>query len=107
MVHPHRRLFLLQVAATAGALTAAGAQAQSASAPKLDEKDPQAAALGYVQDTTKANQTKYPKHTKDQMCGGCQLFQGKAADAWAMCPIFAGRQVSGHGWCSSFVKKPA
>jgi hypothetical protein len=106
MAQPNRRNFLMQIAASTGTLAAARAQAQS-TAPKVDEKDPQAAALGYVLDTTKANQTKYPKHTKDQMCGACALFQGKPTDAYALCPIFAGRQVSSHGWCSSFVKKTA
>jgi hypothetical protein len=102
--HPSRRIFLMQVAATTGTLATLQAQAQTP-APKVDEKDPQAVALGYVSDTTKANQTKYPKHTKDQACGACQLFQGKATDATGLCPIFAGRQVSSHGWCSSFIKK--
>jgi hypothetical protein len=104
MAHPNRRIFLMQIAAGTGTLAAAAAHAQT-TAPKVDEKDPQAAALGYVQDTKKANQAKYPKHTQDQMCGGCQLFQGKPTDAFALCPIFAGRQVSSHGWCSSYVKK--
>lgn len=104
MVSSNRRIFLLQVTAAGTALAAARAGAQG-TMPKVDEKDPQAVALGYVSDTTKANLTKYPKHTKDQHCGACQLFQGKPGEAYAMCPIFAGRLVSANGWCSSFIKK--
>jgi hypothetical protein len=99
-----RRTFIIQLATAGSALAAAGAA--TAAAPGLvDEKDPQAAAMGYVADTTKADGKKYPKHTADQKCGGCQLFAGKAGDAAGPCPIFAGKQVSATGWCSSFMKK--
>jgi hypothetical protein len=98
-----RRVFLMQVAAASGtALVAAGAQAQAA---KVDEKDPQAVALGYVADTTKADAKKYPKHSKDQKCTNCALYQGKATDAAGGCPLFGAKQVAGAGWCSAWAKK--
>jgi hypothetical protein len=74
---------------------------------KLDEKDPQAVALGYVSDTAKADSKKYPQHAATQKCGVCALYQGKAGEATGACPIFAGRLVSSGGWCSSWVKKAA
>ncbi len=98
-----RRVFLMQVAAASSALVAtAAAQAQ---AVKVDEKDPQAVALGYVADTTKADIKKFPKHTKDQKCNNCALYQGKATDAWGGCPLFGTKQVAGAGWCSAWAKK--
>ncbi len=102
MSQSNRRTFLLQVAAAGSALAAAQAQAQPA---KVDEKDPQAAGLGYVHDTTKADGKKYPKHANDQKCNNCALYQGKATDAWAVCPLFGGKQVNGNGWCSAWAKK--
>jgi hypothetical protein len=103
MSQTNRRVFLMQVAACGSALAAAaGAQAQAA---RVDEKDPQAVALGYVHDTTKADQKKFPKHTKDQKCNNCALYQGKAADAWGGCPLFGQKQVAGAGWCSAWAKK--
>lgn len=103
MSQTNRRVFLMQVAACGSVLTAAtAAQAQAA---KVDEKDPQAVALGYVADTTKADTKKFPKHTKDQKCNNCALYQGKAADAWAGCPLFGTKQVAGPGWCSAWAKK--
>ncbi len=102
MSHHTRRVFLLQVVAAAPLLSAVAVRAQGA---KLDEKDPQAVALGYVADTTKADAKKYPKHTKDQKCSNCQLYQGKPADAAGGCPLFAGKQVAANGWCASWVKK--
>ena len=103
MSQSNRRTFMLQVAAASSALVAAQVQAQAA---KVDEKDPQAAGLGYVADTNKADVKKYPKHSKDQKCSNCQLFQGKAGDAWGGCPLFGVKLVSAGGWCSAYVKKP-
>lgn len=99
-----RRVFLLSLAAAGPVLAAAPAATGPA---KLDEKDPQAVALGYVADTTKADGKKFANHRNDQKCGGCQLFQGKAGEAQGPCPIFAGRLVSANGWCSSWIKKAA
>ena len=102
MSNTNRRVFLMQAAACGSVLVAARAEAQAA---KLDEKDPQAVALGYVADTTKADTKKFPKHTNDQKCNNCALFQGKAADAWGGCPLFGVKQVAGGGWCSAWAKK--
>lgn len=102
MTSSNRRVFLMQVAACGSVLAAAGAQAQAA---KVDEKDPQAVALGYVADTTKADKKKFPKHDAAQKCNNCALYQGKATDAAGGCPLFAGKQVAGAGWCSAWAKK--
>ena len=102
MIQSNRRVFLLQVAASGSLLTAASAQAQSA---KVDEKDPQAVALGYVAETSKADKKKFPKHANDQKCSNCALYQGKPTDAWGGCPLFGTKQVAGAGWCSAWAKK--
>jgi hypothetical protein len=98
-----RRVFVMQVAAAGSALAASASHAQAA--PKVDEKDPQAVALGYSSDSTKVDAKKYPKHTAEQRCGLCQLYAGKPKEATGPCPLFAGKQVSANGWCSAFVKK--
>ena len=36
---------------------------------------------------------------------GPTLYQGKATDAYAGCPMFAGKQVASKGWCSAYNKK--
>lgn len=102
MSNTNRRVFLMQAAACGSVLVAARAEAQAA---KLDEKDPQAVALGYVADTNKADNKKFPKHAKDQKCNNCALYQGKATDAFAGCPLFGVKQVAGGGWCSAWAKK--
>lgn len=97
----NRRTFMLTLAAGSSALAGGAAMAQA----KLDEKDPTAAALGYVADTAKADTKKYPKHEAAQKCSNCQLFQGKAGAADGPCPLFPGKTVSANGWCASWVKK--
>ena len=96
-----RRNFMTSVAAVGAAMTTTDLIAQT----KLDEKDPQALALGYVHDSTKADGKKYPKHANTQMCSNCILWQSKATDPWGNCPLFAGKQVNAKGWCSTWAKK--
>ena len=95
-----RRVFLLTLVATGAALaTHASAQAL------VDEKDAQAAALGYVADAKRVDVKKYPKYAAGQVCANCALYQGKPADKAAGCPLFAGKQVAGAGWCTAWAKK--
>lgn len=95
-----RRVFLMTVA-TAGATLGISAHAQE----MLDEKSPQAAALGYVADATKVDAKKYPKYAAGQLCSNCALYQAKEGDPAGNCPLFAGKQVAAKGWCSAWVKK--
>lgn len=71
----------------------------------VDEKDPQAAALGYVADAAKADKAKYKNFVAGSHCGNCALFQGKPDGASGPCPLFPGKQVSTKGWCSAYAKK--
>ncbi len=98
-----RRQFIahLSVGSSAFAVT----QTAFAQAPLVLESDATAKALGYFADASKTDKTKYPKYAKDQVCSNCSLYQGKATDAAAGCPLFAGKQVAGKAWCSAWVKK--
>jgi hypothetical protein len=98
-----RRGFIRSAALSGVVVFAAGESL--ADAPALDEKDPQAVALGYVADASRANKAKYPNFAAGQMCSTCQLYQGKAGAAMGPCPIYSGKQVAAKGWCSAYVKK--
>ncbi len=98
-----RRDFIRLAALSGAALAASGVRA--ADAPVLDEKDPQAVALGYVADATKVNKAKYPKYVVGQDCSNCQLYQGKAGSTTGPCPLYGGKQVHAKGWCSAYAKK--
>jgi hypothetical protein len=99
-----RRSFI-QIIPLAGALALCANAATAADLPKVDPKDPQAAALGYVADATKADKAKFPKYAAGQACANCALYQGKPTDAAGPCAIFAGKQVAAKGWCSAYTKK--
>ena len=95
-----RRTFFMTLAA-GGALLSSAAHGQA----KVDEKDPQAVALGYLSDATKVDAKKYSKYAAGQVCNNCALYQAKAVEAWGGCPLFAGKQVAGKGWCTAWAKK--
>jgi hypothetical protein len=71
----------------------------------LDDKSPQATALGYVADAARADKAKYKQYAAGQSCASCALFQGKAGAAAAVCPLFAGKQVAAKDWCSAYARK--
>jgi hypothetical protein len=98
-----RRAFLITGAGLASSL--AFTHQALADAPKLDENDPTAQALGYKHDATKVDKAKQPKYAAGEDCANCQLYQGKAGDPFGPCPIFGGKQVSKDGWCSAYTKK--
>jgi High potential iron-sulfur protein len=101
------RRHFIRMAACSGAVLLASREALAADPPLVDEKDPAAAALGYVADATKANKAKYASYAAGQTCGTCQFYQGKAGSASGACPVLGGKLVSAKGWCSAFAKKAA
>lgn len=97
-----RRQFIQWIPAVGlAAVTARQAHAQV----KLDEKDPQAVALGYVHDAAKVDKAKFKNYAPGQKCGNCQLYQAKAGAPWGGCPLFQAKQVAEPGWCSAYAKK--
>jgi len=103
------RRALVKVAIAAGAaIPAMGLMNTAVAAPAtaLDPKDPQAKALGYVEDTNTVDGKANPTHKPDQKCVNCAQYQGKAGDAHGGCNIFAGKSVAANGWCKVWAKKP-
>jgi len=113
-----RRRFLAQVAMAvpAGAVlldvvvNQASAQAAAPTAPaklpRLEESDPSAKALGYVDDISRVDR-KSPlaaRFAPGQECDKCSLMQGKVGDAYRPCAIFPGKLVAAKGWCSVWAK---
>jgi hypothetical protein len=96
------------MAATVSGLSAeAGAASAPAAAPALAPlalTDPQAKALGYVDDSTKVTN---PIHQAGQMCATCIQYQGKPGDARGGCNIYPGKSVNSKGWCTVWAKKAA
>ena len=101
-----RRAILHWVSAAGATLVAGRARAQASPAAKpVDEKEPQAVALGYVTDAKRADKTKFPKYAPPQHCAICQFYTAGPAAPTGPCTIFSGRPVAGPGWCSAYVAK--
>lgn len=100
---PSRRRFLIHaVIATAAlplALRSIGA-AHAAALPSLPPDNPQAKALGYVED---AATTRNPAFKPGSACAGCNFFTA----ATGACTLFAGFSVAPKGWCTAWARKPA
>ncbi len=90
-----RRHFIITIVPAA---LAVGATSRALAQPaKVDENDPVAKGVKYKHVA--------PAEAKGNICSGCQLYQGKPADAWGACPIVGNKLVAGKGWCSAWVKK--
>ena len=102
-----RRSFLALAGVAAGALasmrvTSALAQGAGKELPHLTESDGAAKALGYTEDASKTDKTKFPTYKPGSACAKCNFFQGKASDAYGPCQIFPGKAVKATGWCSAW-----
>jgi len=96
-----RRQFIIYSAAGLASLPLAQqAQAQAL----IGETESQAVALGYKAVATTVDKAKFPKYADGQICGNCQLYASKSAEAGA-CAIFPGKLVAAPAWCNAWVKK--
>lgn len=98
-----RRTFLTALPATTLALTAV--RTTSAQPAKLEESDSVAVSLGYKHDASKVDARKLTTFAAGRNCANCQLYQGKATDAWAACAPVGGKLVNTKGWCAAWSKK--
>lgn len=104
-----RRQFLRRLAITASSPILLGARSLAQDAPpaiKLTEDDPVAMALGYKEDATKVDVTKFPQFKPDSHCEICALYTGKPGEASGPCSVFANKIVIAKGWCATFAPKP-
>ena len=73
--------------------------------PRLSEDDPQATALSYFEDATRADSARFPRYQAGQMCANCALFLGEEGSPVGPCSIFPGKLVNAAGWCSVHAPK--
>ena len=99
-----RRLFL-NLCAGAFAATLATRGSRAAELPHLASSDPTAVALGYAEDSTLVDATKFPQHKSTQVCASCRQFTKQEGSAYGACVIFVDKSVSERGWCGAYVAK--
>lgn len=106
---PSRRQFLRTAAIAAVAapiafkLIARPAAAASTK-PPLPLDNPQAMALGYIEDATKVDKAKHANFKEGSDCNNCQFHQGETGE-WVDCMLFPANAVAGAGWCVSWAAK--
>lgn len=74
--------------------------------PHLDERDPHARAVGYVEDAARVDRRSYPKFVPGSTCDNCALYR-IAAQSWSECTLFPRKLVAARGWCDAYVKRTA
>ncbi len=94
-----RRVFLLKVMAASA--SAVGVARHAVASEKIDPTDPYARSMGFVLNTKEVDQTRYPRHTPDQSCSGCKLWNGGDQE-FGNCSFFDGAISPKTGWCKNF-----
>jgi hypothetical protein len=97
----------LKMAVVLGAAGLAGSARPAAAAepPHLDQKDPNAMALGYHEDASQVDAKQFQTYRPAQKCDNCLQLQGQDAQPWRPCNLFPGQLVSANGWCRVWVPK--
>ena len=100
-----RQLVKLGAAGSASAIIARTGYAQDA---LLSPTDPTAMALGYHEDHSKVDTTKWSRKAgpagDQQNCVSCKLYVEKG-EGNGSCSIFPGKLVRGAGWCNAWIAR--
>ena len=104
--YPRRSVLKGALLGVVAAPAAAWLGRAEAAAVKLDVNDPQAKALGYVEDASTVDAKANPNYKPGQNCANCMQYTGKAGAASGPCNIFPGKDVAAQGWCKVWVLKP-
>jgi hypothetical protein len=91
-----RRQLLWKIALATSLGSLATAQLRADDVPLISESDPEAKAVKYVEDATKA------KEAAGNRCDTCSLYMGRNGSTEGACQIFKGKQVKAAGWCASW-----
>jgi High potential iron-sulfur protein len=92
-------LRFLALGATAPAVLA-NRRSAGAEPIRLDVNDPAALALGYVENATAVDVSRYPAYVHGSNCDNCLQLQGSPGSDYRPCGLFPGKLVSVRGWCS-------
>jgi High potential iron-sulfur protein len=97
-----RRQLLKGLALGAAAAAVCAPRSRGADVAKVDVHDPQAVALGYVENASQVDTKKYPQYVAGSNCDNCLQLQGKPGNNYRPCALFSGKLVAVSGWCSGW-----
>jgi len=102
--HSSSRRSLVKALAVGAAASAVGGirSSHAEEFSKLDEKDPKARALGYVENANRVDAKKYPGFLPGSNCENCLQLQGTPGNNFRPCALFPGKLVSASGWCTGW-----
>jgi hypothetical protein len=92
----------LAIGAVAGASVSRHGFSAAAATEKLSVTDPEALALGYVEDAARVDVKKFPAYVRGSNCENCLQLEGQAGNAYRPCVKFPGKLVSVGGWCTAW-----
>jgi hypothetical protein len=79
------------------ALSANRVTRAAAARPLIDAASPEAKALKYVEDASRAKGA-----GAGSSCANCALYQGAQGSSRGACQLFPGKDVKASGWCTSW-----
>lgn len=72
--------------------------------PHLSDANPAAASLGYTEDASTVDSSKFPKHQPGQRCATCKYFQSAGSSGqYGPCRLYPGNAVNVNGWCTGYI----
>lgn len=103
-----RRELLARFAALPAVALPAVAIVRAQDLPRLDNGDPAAKALLYVEDAAHVDRTSplAARYEPGQTCANCAQIKGDQGADWRPCGIFPGKLVAAAGWCSVWAPQP-
>jgi hypothetical protein len=90
--------------ASVGALRVSPLLAGQEALPHLTDANPAAASLGYTEDASTVDTSKFPKHKVGERCASCRYFQTAGSGTqYGPCQLYPGNAVNLNGWCSGYL----
>ncbi len=72
--------------------------------PHLSDANPAAASLGYTEDASRVDGSKFPKYKPGQHCASCKYFQPAGSGGeFGPCQLYPGNAVNMNGWCTGYL----
>ena len=77
--------------------------------PRVDERDPSAAAVGFKHNVANIDSMMFPSRSlaadgANQFCNNCVLYT-ELDEEWGGCALFPDRSVASEGWCTVWSQK--